>query len=189
MSEIKEEWKSIEGYDGAYEVSNYGKIRSLDRYISGPFDSKRFIKGVEIKSCLTGSGYLGFNLVKDGKSKTSKVHRVVANAFIENEHNKPEVNHKDGNKHNNHVSNLEWVTKGENQSHAYKSGLRCSKGINNPSSKLNESNVKNILKLLNRGVTAKRIAKAICVAESTIGRIKNGQKWNHITNGVKRQAV
>lgn len=184
-----EVWKDVVGYEGAYEVSNLGRIRSLDRYISGAFNSKRFIKGVEIKSSLTGNGYLGFNLVKDGKSKMSKVHRVVANAFIDNNELKPEVNHKDGNKNNNHVSNLEWVTKGENQSHAYKNVLRCSKGVNNPSSKLNETNVKNILKLLDRGVTAKKIAKAFCVAESTIGRIKNGQKWNHITNGVKRQAV
>ena len=189
MSEIEEEWRPIEGYDGAYEVSNYGNIRSLDRYISGAFDSKRFIKGVEIKSCLTGNGYLGFNLVKDGKSKTSKVHRVVANAFIENEHNKPEVNHKDGNKHNNNVSNLEWVTVGENQSHAYKIGLRDGKGMKNPSAKLNDRTVLNILKALSKGVTAKKIAKALCVSESTIGRIKKGQKWSHIINGIKQETV
>lgn len=68
-------------------------------------------------------GYLKVNLYKDGKGSSKRIHRLVAEAFIPNPDNKPDVNHKDGNKHNNNVENLEWVTKSENMIHAYETGL------------------------------------------------------------------
>ena len=181
-------WKVIVDND-YYHISNLGRVKSIERKVPRSTCGEVSVRERILKPATDAKGYLRVALARNKSLKTYKVHRLVADAFIDNNERKPEVNHKDGNKHNNHVSNLEWVTKGENLSHAYKNGLRCSKGVNNPSSKLNETNVKNILKLLDRGVTAKKIAKAFCVAESTIGQIKNGQKWNHITNGVKRQAV
>ena len=92
-------WKDIKGYEGLYEVSNTGYIKSLQ--FKKPF-IKKFNKNHQ--------GYLSVSLYKDNENKLVKVHRVVAEAFIPNPENKPQVNHKDGNKANNCVENLEWVT-------------------------------------------------------------------------------
>ena len=109
-------WKSIEGYEGLYEVSSAGRIRNL--------------KSGQIMNLNNHSkGYLNITLTKDKKPKTFKVHRLVAQAFISNPENKPQVNHIDGNKHNNKVENLEWCTDFENRSHAYNSGLRKMKEL------------------------------------------------------------
>jgi hypothetical protein len=180
-------WKVIVDND-YYHVSNLGRVKSIERKVPRSTSGEVSVQQRILKQGRDGSGYPQVGLTKNKSKKTYKVHRLVANAFIDNNESKLEVNHINGVKADNRVENLEWCTRGENISHAYKNGLRCSKGVNNPSSKLNETNVKNILKLLDRGVTAKKIAKAFFVAESTIGRIKNGQIWNHITNGVKRQA-
>lgn len=110
-----EEWKTISNFKN-YEISNFGRIKSHNylgkgatRLLSPSFDKK---------------GYLRIALRKDGKSHVKKVHRLVAEAFIPNDEKKPEVNHKDGDKKNNNVNNLEWVTTHENSKHAYSSGLK-----------------------------------------------------------------
>lgn len=113
---MKEEWKPIEGTDGTYEVSNSGKIRS-NNYL-GHGGQK------ELSLAKDQKGYLRVRIFMDGIRKTVKVHREVAKAFIPNPNNKPEVNHKDGNKENNRVDNLEWSTSLENTLHAYKTGLK-----------------------------------------------------------------
>ena len=106
-------WKDIKGYEGLYEVSNTGYIKSLQ--FKKPF-IKKFNKNHQ--------GYLSVSLYKDNENKLVKVHRVVAEAFISNPENKPQVNHKDGNKANNCVENLEWVTASENIKHSYANGLQ-----------------------------------------------------------------
>lgn len=108
---MKEEWKDIQGYEGAYKVSNTGKIMSLNYHGSG--------KSKELISSKPKKGYPYVGLCKGGKVKSFKVHRLVAQAFIPNLYNKPCVNHKDGNKHNNNVDNLEWATVLENNLHMY----------------------------------------------------------------------
>lgn len=100
----KEIWKDIAGYEGLYQVSNFGRIKSLR--------SKIILASLSSKS-----GYCYVGLAKNGMNKQKSVHRLVALAFIPNSENKPEVNHIDGNKHNNTVKNLEWVTKSENMKH------------------------------------------------------------------------
>jgi len=107
-------WKDISGYEGLYQVSNTGIVRNIRS------DKKGILKGSD-----NGHGYLQFSLYKTGKIKTYKAHRLVANAFIPNTDNKQDVNHKDGNKYNNKVENLEWVTKSENLKHAWDMGLKC----------------------------------------------------------------
>ena len=107
---INEIWKPIKGYEGLYEVSNYGRIRSFDTYRKGRNGSIRFCKGRILKFHTHQQGYLYVGLWKNNKHKTYKVHRLVAQAFLPNPHNYPCVNHKDENKTNNNVDNLEWCT-------------------------------------------------------------------------------
>lgn len=119
------EWRSVVGYEGHYEVSSLGDVRSVDRTVSrtGPTGDV-FKPGQVRKAQVTPKGYLRLALVRDGAQRNHMVHRVVAEAFIPNPDGKPEVNHRDGNKTNNAVTNLEWSTPSENQIHAYETGLK-----------------------------------------------------------------
>lgn len=123
----EEIWKDIDGFEGYYQVSNYGRVKRVDRVVvrgNGKSDSAVFHMPERIKELQTQTqGYLHTVLYKDGKYKTKRVNRLVASAFIPNPENKPEVNHIDGNKNNNRVDNLEWVTGIKNKRHARKNGL------------------------------------------------------------------
>ena len=113
-------WSDVRGYEGMYQVSSLGRIKSFDRPIKykGRNDKSRVIKGSFKKLTNTDKGYLKTTLFKNGKGKTREIQRIVAETFIPNPENKPCVNHIDGNKHNNRVENLEWVTSQENTLHA-----------------------------------------------------------------------
>ena len=113
---MEEIWKDIQGYEGLYQVSNYGRIRSFKRM-------KNNKEARQFKLTPNSTGYISVGLRKNGKKILYQVHRLVAESFIPNPENKPQVNHIDGNKTNNHISNLEWVTASENTQHAYKMGL------------------------------------------------------------------
>lgn len=112
---MNEVWKPVRGYEDRYEVSNTGKVRSLN------YRHKGITK--ELKPTTEGKGYLMVGLCRDGSMKWGKIHRLVAEAFLPNPENKREVNHIDGDKKNNVVDNLEWVTASENMKHAFKIGL------------------------------------------------------------------
>lgn len=115
-------WKPICGYEGIYDVSNYGNVRSVDRIdFAG-----RHLKG-KLFSTKAKESYITCVLTKCGKHRTFRIHQLVAEAFIPNPEGKPCVNHKDGNKQNNHVENLEWCTHSENNVHAFKTGLQKAK--------------------------------------------------------------
>jgi hypothetical protein len=118
-------WKDIPEFEGLYQVSNTGLIKSVERYVVNTKSSVRKIKE-KIKAAHTTSivDYLYVPLYKNNQGKNVAVHRAVALAFINNPNNKPQVNHIDGNKQNNNVYNLEWVTVSENHLHAFKTGLR-----------------------------------------------------------------
>lgn len=119
---MAEEWRSIRGFEGLYEVSDQGMVRSLDRYVNAKSGSFTKIKGVTMKPQKNHKGYMAVVLHKDGKPFTKFVHRLVAEAFIENKENLPQVNHKDTNKTNNAVVNLEWISNYDNMKHAIEHG-------------------------------------------------------------------
>lgn len=116
--DANEIWKDVKGYEGLYLVSNKGRIKSLDRLIGYRGARLRKWRGAMKKLTLLDKGYLKVTLHKNGKPETFEVQRIVAEAFLENPHGKTQVNHIDGNKTNNNVENLEWVTPRENSIHA-----------------------------------------------------------------------
>lgn len=101
-------WKDIKGYEGLYQISNTGKVKSLTRYINSKSGRKLLIKEKIRKTTTTTAGYEYTVLANKGKNKTLLIHRLVAEAFIPNPNNYACVNHIDENKSNNNVSNLEW---------------------------------------------------------------------------------
>lgn len=118
-------WLPILNYEGLYEVSETGQVRSVDKVLKVTKQSDRLFKGRILKQTLNPHvTYPVVSLWKNNEVKTHYVHRLVAQAFIPNPLNKSEVNHLDGNRTNNHISNLEWVTSTENSIHAVNSGLR-----------------------------------------------------------------
>lgn len=112
-----EMWMDIPGYEGHYQCSDTGKVRSLDKYVNG-VNGKKLKRGRILKQGYR-SGYLGVGLSKYGETKSKTVHTLIAKTFIPNPENKPCVNHKDGNKLNNHKNNLEWATYKENTRHYF----------------------------------------------------------------------
>ena len=115
MKELLEEWKPIDFLDGKYEVSNRGRIRNSQT------------KAIR-KTPISKRGYPVFSCFINSKRKLVNVHKCVATAFVPNPNNLPQVNHIDGNKQNNDITNLEWVTAKENNDHARRTGLRKSNG-------------------------------------------------------------
>lgn len=113
MIKEQEIWKDIEGYDGDYQVSNHGRVRSFKQ------QTTRILKG----SLNKRTGYYRVSLCKNNKRKIKKIHRLVGIYFVDNPNNKPEINHKDGDKSNNYYKNVEWNTSKENINHAFKMGL------------------------------------------------------------------
>ena len=118
-----EKWLPVIGYDGYYEVSNFGNVRSVRYDHNGQLIYSRLLK-----PAVKQRGYLGVVLCKQGYTSNHLVHRLVAIAFLPNPNDLPEVNHKDGNKLNATVDNLEWCSSSENLHHAYNTGLKHKKG-------------------------------------------------------------
>ena len=125
MTEI---WKDINGFEGYYQVSNLGRIKSLSREI---YNGKGYYTSTEkiLLGHMITKGYMQVELKKDNKRYLKLIHCLVAEAFIPNPENKPQVNHINGKKSDNMVGNLEWCTNIENQTHAINTGLKKSKDI------------------------------------------------------------
>lgn len=169
-------WKDILDFEGMYQVSSFGRIRSLDRKVfnkaNGTFS---FIKGCIKKLDGFDKLYLQINLAKDSKYKKCLVHRLVAIYFVDNPENKPEVNHKDCDKRNNHYSNLEWTTRLENARHAKKSGkYEFNNGMEKPNRILDENSVAHIRRKELRNIDYCRLYN---VKPSTVSCLQNPDKY------------
>lgn len=125
---MKEFWKPVKNFEGLYEISNLGNVKTLKRtWRVLNYQSKKYqtmYNKEKLMNCvISKTGYKQVVLMKNNKKTFKLIHRLVAEAFINNTENKPCVNHKDGNKLNNNVNNLEWCTYKENNIHAWKNGL------------------------------------------------------------------
>lgn len=166
-----EEWKDIKGYEGIYQVSNKGQVRSIvKRHSSMP----RIMK-----QRTAGAGYAYVGLSTNGIQRKHAVHRLVAEAFIPNLEGKPEVNHINGNKEDNCADNLEWVTSKENKIHAHNMGF-YEEDARNRSIAVVAVNMKNGDSKEYPSMTA--ASKATGIMQ---GSISNSVKYGHQTNGYK----
>lgn len=170
---LKEEWKNILGYEGLYLISNLGEVKSLPR--KGAYKNPYILK--QAKST---AGYFQVCLSKNSKMRTKQIHRLVAEHFVINNDKSLEVNHIDGNKENNHSSNLEWITKVENQKHAARLGLKA-RGKRQHSCKLTEAKVLKIRQLYKSGsYTYKLLSNMFSVHIGTIQGIIQRRHWKYI---------
>jgi len=120
MSIAQEEWRQVVNYEGYYEISNLGNLRSVDRIVRYKSSGTMLRRGRPMKQCKNKYGYMDVRLGKEGVEKAHLVHRLVAMAFLDNPEDKPQVNHKNGVKWNNCLENLEWSTLSENRLHAFR---------------------------------------------------------------------
>lgn len=180
MEKKIEIWKDVFGYEGIYQVSNFGNVKSIDRIVTFINGKEVFFKGVYLKKSFDRDGYIHLSLTKNRVSKNYFVHRLVAISFIPNILNKPLVNHIDGNKSNNIVSNLEWSTLSENRQHAYRTGLqRGAFGSKQTLSKLTDEKVLEI-RAIGKTKTLLEISEMYNVAFQTISMVLNRKTWKHI---------
>ena len=114
MQSIAEVWKDIQGYEGLYQVSNFGRVKSLGRFVDNLVRGHYWQEERILKTCKRTNGYIGVGLCKDGKAKNFNIHRLVAIAFIPNLENLPQIDHINAIKTDNTVKNLRWVTAKEN---------------------------------------------------------------------------
>lgn len=161
---IKIERRPVPNYEGIYEVSLDGEIHSIPRQGS---------KGGILKFKPDKFGYLRVGLCKGNKTKTFKSHRIVAQVFIPNPDNLPHVNHRDGNKQNNHVSNLEWMTARDNIRHSWKNGMsKALIGEMNGNSKISDSDRFNlVVEYATTSATQHEIAFKYGITQSNVALI------------------
>ena len=165
MQNYKEIWKDIPEYEGVYQVSNLGRVRSLK------WGKQRILKGGK-----NPKGYSLASLCKDGNVITNKIHRLVMLAFVGE--SDLQVNHKNGAKSDNRLENLEYCTSSENTQHAYDTGLMA-RGENHHRSKLTRACAKRI-KYGHQGLTQQAIAEIYGIAQSKVSDIRSGKIWKHI---------
>lgn len=169
-------WVSVPGYEGRYAISDDGEVMSMNYAKSG-------LPGLMTPGM--GRGYLKVGLRHKGEKEVSfTIHRLVAAAFIGPRPKGMHINHKDGNKLNNHVSNLEYVTPSENQKHACRLHLIDSRGEKHSQSKLTELQVMEILVAISSGEKTGDLAIKYDVHQSQISHIKAGRAWPHLERKV-----
>ena len=173
-------WEDVVGWEGLYEVSNLGRVKSLSRVVKRGEGELRVKEKIRVLVPNT-KGYLQVKLCNQKIKKYKIVHRLVGECFVENPSEKPCINHKNGIKTDNRAVNLEWCTYRENNLHAIKSGLIGDRtGTNNSNSKLSEDDVKEIKGHLANGKKLTELAEIYNVTFGLIGHIKSGRIWSHI---------
>lgn len=178
---MEEIWKDIEDYEGIYQISNLGRVKSLQRNIKHWRGGISILKERIIMPDIA-IGYQRIELRKNNIGTNKLVHRLIASAFIPNPENKPYINHINGIKTDNRIENLEWCSQLENMRHAHKTGLiKHEIGEKNPLSKLTD---KDILYIRNNYDNTRNYSKIMadkyCVSWFTINNILKRKSWNHI---------
>lgn len=189
---MKEIWKDIKEYEGLYQISNLGNIRKL-RFINNIVNKEKIFN---IKPQIINSGYYKVVLYKNKKYKNMLLHRIVAETFIPNINNYDFINHKDGNKLNNNVNNLEWCTRSQNMKHAYKNNLvqaqaKGKYGSDNPKAikiDMLDKNTNKILKQFNSVIDAAHyvnVDKSCHICSCCKGKLQTayGYKWQYSNSG------
>lgn len=179
------DWHDVPSLQGYYQVTRDGRVRSVSRRINSPQSGgTRWLNGRELKARVGVNGYVTFDASVRGKSAPFYLHRAIAEVFIPNPECKPEINHKDGDRANNAINNLEWCTRQENMAHAFDTGLvppsAIGPGEDGPAAKLTNTNVATIKKRLQSGDRQIDIANDYGVTKGTIGHIAYGRTWAHI---------
>jgi len=179
-----ERWKPIARFNG-YMVSNYGRVKSLGRVTRNTSGKPQTVKERFLKPYVEKStGYPRVSLWADGSHTKIYIHTLVAAAFIPNPKDKPQVNHRDSNRTNNHANNLEWVTPLENIQHAMNNGRMIAPpihiGESHPKTTLKETDIKKIRAMSTEGIKYPAIAKMFSVSSVTVGRIVRRVVWNHV---------
>lgn len=182
-----ETWRPVPGYEGHYEVAIDGRVRSIDRSIVRADGKPLAIKGRTLKTTVNNRGYERLSLTKNGVAWRAGVHQVVARAWLPNpvraigsRRGEFVVNHKDGNKLNNHASNLEYITADANVRHARAAGLLSAKGVLNNKAKLTDHEVREIRERYSRGEVQTALAAEFGVNQTTISLIVRRKGWGHI---------
>lgn len=174
---MKEIWKDIKNYEGLYQISNLGNVKSLERYVNH-LNGVRIVHEKILKPIIDNTGYYVVSLWKENICERIHIHRIVTENFIPNISNKPFVNHIDGNKLNNCINNLEWCTPKENNIHAYKYGL-------NPSRvKVNQYDLNgNFIKTWNSVIEANKFYKTShiseCCNDKSNRKMAKGYLWKY----------
>ena len=174
-------WKNVNGYDGLYLVSNTGLVKTIERnYVTGKNGRIKINSPECLMKQYEADGYSFVRLCKDGKTSLKRVHRLVANAFIENTNNLQFINHINGIRHDNRLNNLEWCSQKENVIHAYATGLN--KGRNGRSVAMIDANnvtVKEYIKISDAVLDGFRHD---CIVTCCRGKHKEhkGYKWKYI---------
>lgn len=163
-------WKDIKGYEGYYQVSNTGSVKSLTREVNRSDNKKGFYKSRILKLNQDKKGYLRVKLTKNSKAKTFKVHRIVADHFLKKSIHNKEINHLDGNKKNNKISNLEVCNSSENAIHAILNGFR-------PRVKLT---LNDVIEIRKSNLDHKTLAKNYNVTLSNIKCVINRKSWKNV---------
>lgn len=178
-----EEWRDVVGQEGFYQVSNLGRIKTVSRYVESRPGVYITIREKIRKIGIDNYGYSFVNFSKGGKQTTAFIHRCIAMAFIPNPDNKKEVNHIDGNKQNNDISNLEWNTPLENNRHAWDTGLKNNFGENHDRCKLSDLQVAEIrqLKKDNPAITLVSIAKKYNLSKNYVSLLIGNKKRKKLT--------
>lgn len=179
---MEEVWKDIKGYEGYYQVSNLGNVKSLGRTFIRK-DGMRYSRFPRIMSPVFQKThpYLTIQLKINKKYKGFLIHRLVAEAFVPNPDKKSEVNHIDGNQKNNKSNNLEWCSRSENQIHAIKNNLYSpAKGEQNSSARFTKEQVLSIRVRLKKGEKGADIAREYKVHRNSIYDIKSRKTWKHV---------
>jgi hypothetical protein len=184
-----EVWKDIKGYEGLYQVSNFVRVKSLCRKVLSKKKNEPFLRIVNerILKMDIRNGYMYVSLSKNSISRKLMVHRLLAISFIDNPENKKFINHIDGDKLNNSLSNLEWCTSKENTNHAINIGLINRKGVKHHNSKLKEHEVYKI-KFEHKNISLAQIGRIYNISRYVVWRIRNERSWKHVIKKSSNQS-